>query len=275
MLDGPGAASFRTVLERSPAGARLRRRVGALGGCGIVLCVALAVVGAAALLLALGVMAVVAASAVATARRPRRRRSQRPARERVRETARTAAAALLVGARRLWGELLRLVTVARRRTAAAVRARKEARTSHTMGKPESAPAPATLRDALRLNATGVELRRRGEPERAAECHRAALSILEALGDRRGVALTQSNIALALERAGAEDEAVAYFEEAIWTLDELDDREREGQVIANLGAVHLRHGRPEEAQELFHAALEKLSPESALRGHVERQLARVT
>jgi tetratricopeptide (TPR) repeat protein len=179
-----------------------------------------------------------------------------------------ALATLRLGTRRLLGELL-WVWLALRKTGATARIGPRP----SVRQPKSERPVPQVRDALRLNAQGIELRRGGEPERAVECHREALEILEALGDRRAAALTQNNIALALERAGAEDEAVAHFEEAIEILRDLHDREREGQVIANLGVTLLRHGRRDEAIEVLEESLEKLGPDSAARPHVERQLLR--
>jgi tetratricopeptide (TPR) repeat protein len=194
--------------------------------------------------------------------------------------------AVRLGTKRLLGELLWLPTALRQASSAMRAALSQIeipqRTRAATPKPPPArapaPAPATggddLRQALRLNALGADLRREGQPERAVECHRAALEIMEDLGDARGVALTQNNIALALERAGEEDEAVEHFEEAIAILRELDDGEREGQVIANLGVTLLRRGRREEAVELLTESLEKLEPDSRARLRVERQLLRV-
>jgi tetratricopeptide (TPR) repeat protein len=195
--------------------------------------------------------------------------------------ARAGAAAALVslrlGTRRLLGELLWLPT-AFRQAIALMRALHQTprRARVAQPEPEATPAPVLgddLRQALRLNALGADLRREGQPARAVECHRAALEIMEDLGDARGIALTQNNIALALERAGEEDEAVEHFEEAIAILRELDDAEREGQVIANLGVTLLRRGRREEGVELLNESLEKLEPDSQARHRVERQLLR--
>jgi tetratricopeptide (TPR) repeat protein len=210
-------------------------------------------------------------------------RSVRPYVDATRAGTKAGVIAVRLGAKRLLGELLWLPT-ALRQTSSAMRAAlsqieipQRTRAASPKPPPAPAPAPATggddLRQALRLNALGADLRREGQPERAVECHRAALEIMEDLGDARGVALTQNNIALALERAGEEDEAVEHFEEAIAILRELDDGEREGQVIANLGVTLLRRGRREEGVELLTESLEKLEPDSRARLRVERQLLR--
>ena len=130
------------------------------------------------------------------------------------------------------------------------------------------------REALHLNAAGSELRRSGRFEEAAECHRRALEILRELDDRRAVALTESNLALALSQAGDDYWAIGLFEEAAATLRDLGDEEHEAQIMANLGLAHHRHGRAEEAESMLRLALTKLSPASSAYRTIESQLVRV-
>jgi len=288
MIHRSRPTSFRTVLERSADGATLRRRIGALGGCGalliaiastfgygVVFAAALAVVVAAAVLLRAlrrwrraqwptraGVVAAppAAGEAVRTALAPFRRGSRRLAGE----VARAALTAFRKGCRRLAGEALwAILATARTATVHAGRLRRARRVD--VGE------RGTMEEAMRLNALGVRLRRQGEPRRALACHEEALTILDGLGERRAAALTRNEIALALERAGQEDEALAHFEEAIWTLRSLEEPEREGQVLANLAATHLRSGRDEEAGELFEAALDRVGDDPEVRAKIERQL----
>jgi tetratricopeptide (TPR) repeat protein len=134
---------------------------------------------------------------------------------------------------------------------------------------------APAREAIRLNATGTHHRRSGRYDEAIECHRQALEILRALGDRRGVALTQSNLALALSHAGDDNWAVGLFEEAAVTLAELGDDEREAQIIANLGITHRRHGRREEGDNALELALAKLSPTSSAYQSIRSELHRAS
>lgn len=132
------------------------------------------------------------------------------------------------------------------------------------------------RQALRLNALGVQLRRDGDREQAAEQHRAALAIVRELGDRRAEALTLNNLALALVHTeGGVAAAVQDFEQALIILRELGDEEHEGQVIANLALVRRRQGRDEDAESLLNAALDKLPPESPAYRQVEEQLRRAS
>ena len=130
-------------------------------------------------------------------------------------------------------------------------------------------------EAIRLNATGTQQRRSGRYHEAVECHRQALEILRALGDRRGVALTQSNLALAVSHTGDDVWAVGLFEEAAATLRELGDEEHEARIMANLGVTHRRHGRPEEGDNVLELALSKLSPASSAYQAIEAELRRAS
>lgn len=130
-------------------------------------------------------------------------------------------------------------------------------------------------EALRLNAAGTQQRRDGQYEEAVENHRQALELLRGVGDRRGVALTQSNLALALSHAGDDVWAVGLFEEAAATLHELGDEEDEARIMANLGATHRRHGRPEEGDNVLGLALSKLSPASSAYQAIEAELRRAS
>jgi hypothetical protein len=102
-----------------------------------------------------------------------------------------------------------------------------------------------------------------------------LEILRRLGDRRGVALTQSNPALALSHAGDDGWAVGLFEAAAATLREPGDEEHEARIMANLGVTHRRHGRPEEGDNVLELALSKLSPTSSAYQAIEAELRRAS
>jgi tetratricopeptide (TPR) repeat protein len=141
-----------------------------------------------------------------------------------------------------------------------------------------APRAARLdpkREAIRLNALGTQHRRSGRYDEAVETHRQALEILLALGDRRDVALTQSNLALALSHAGDDGWAVGLFEEAAATLGELGDEEGEARIMANLGVTHRRHGRRDAGDNVLELALSKLSPDSSAYQAIEAELRRAS
>jgi tetratricopeptide (TPR) repeat protein len=131
------------------------------------------------------------------------------------------------------------------------------------------------RDAIRLNTAGTRHRRSGRYTEAVECHRHALELLRALGDRRGVALTQSNLALALSHAGDDDWSVGLLEEAAAMLRELGDQEHEARIMANLGATHRRHGRRAQGDNVLELALSKLSPASTAYQAIAAELRRAS
>jgi tetratricopeptide (TPR) repeat protein len=151
------------------------------------------------------------------------------------------------------------------------------RTSRELARTARATASLTdpQQEALRLNATGTQLRRDGRPEEAVDHHRRALDILRSLDDRRTVALTQSNLALALSQSGDDEGAIGLFEEAAATLHDLGDEEHEAQIMANLGIAHRRQGRDEEANNVLELALSKLTPASSAYRAIEEQLRRAS
>jgi len=139
--------------------------------------------------------------------------------------------------------------------------------------------PGTRRDptreAINLNALGTQQRREGRYDAAVESHRQALELLRSIDDRRGVALTKSNLALALSHAGDDGWAIGLLEEAAATLRDLGDEECEARIMANLGAAHRRHGRPKEGADVLELALSKLSPASSAYEAIEAELKRAS
>jgi tetratricopeptide (TPR) repeat protein len=131
------------------------------------------------------------------------------------------------------------------------------------------------REALRLNASGTRLRRNGAHAEAVELHRRALEVLHGLDDRRALALTQNNLALALSHVGDDSTAIALFEEAAATLRELGEDEHEGRIIANLGLAHRRQGRYDESENVLQLALTKLTPASRAYETVEAEIRRAS
>jgi tetratricopeptide (TPR) repeat protein len=171
------------------------------------------------------------------------------------------------------------LAVARTRGSAVAKAALESggRTTRELARSARTTASRTdpQQDALRLNATGTQLRRDGRYDEAVECHRRALDILRSLDDRRAVALTQSNLALALSQSGDDEWAIGLFEEAAATLGDLGDEEHEAQIMANLGIAHRRRGRDQEANNVLELALSKLTPASSAYQAIEEQLRRAS
>jgi tetratricopeptide (TPR) repeat protein len=262
--------------EASADGERLRRRVGAIGALSLLVCGFLASIGLGMIVFTfLGSVAVligiVTLAAVWPRVRPRLGEWLRLIRSRARATGTQLA------------PLSHRAHSASRTTLASTRSclsavREEVVRSARSTAIRFAPRPARVepqREALRLNALGTQHRRGGRYSDAVECHRQALEILRELGDRRTVALTQSNLALALSHAGDDDWAVGLFEEAAATLGELGDEEHEARIMANLGLTHRRHGRREEGDNVLELALTKLSPDSSAYHTIEAELRRAS
>jgi tetratricopeptide (TPR) repeat protein len=273
--------------QRSADGAVLRRRIAAVGAiavgfCGLLLAIGLGIV---VLVFATAIVVSVGAAALVTLW-PRLRTFGGNGITSIRDRTRAARARLV--------PLRRKVTSAARRTLLEARAHGNALAHAAIGLGRrvgrdiaQAARAATIRfargtalldpqrEAIRLNAAGTQQRRSGHCDEAVEYHRRALEILRALGDRRGVALTQSNLALALSHAGDDVWAVGLFEEAAATLRELGDAEHEARIMANLGVTHRRHGRPEEGDNVLELALSKLSPASSAYQAIEAELRRAS
>jgi Tetratricopeptide repeat len=276
---------WKLARERSVDGEVLRRRIAATGAitigfCGFLLAIGLGVV---VLVFVAGIVASVGI-AMLLALWPRLRSFGGGAMAYVRDRSRRARGRLVPLWRRGLGAARMALVEAGAHTSNLARA--AAAPGSRVGRGVGRTARATMirfarraarvnpeREAIRLNADGTRCRRSGRYSEAVECHRHALEVLRALGDRRGVALTQSNLALALSHAGDDDWAVALFEEAAATLAELGDEEHEAQIMANLGVTHRRRGRRDEGDNVLELALSKLSPASSSYEAIAAELRR--
>ena len=269
--------------EQSVRGAVLRRRVAALGAitlgfCGFLLAIGLGVV---VLVFVAGIVASVGVTVLLTAW-PRLRTFGGRGLAYVRDRGRAARRQLVP----IWRSVLSAARAAfvEARARSNALARATAAATSDFGKTvrgattRFAPHVARLepkQEAIRLNAAGTQQRRGGRYHEAVDCHRQALEILRRLGDRRAIALTQSNLALALSHVGDDVWAVGLFEEAAATLRELGDEEDEARIMANLGVTHRRHGRPEVGDNVLELALSKLTPASSAYQAIEAKLRRAS
>ena len=237
----------RATLEPTAHGAQLRRRAIAVGGFGLLVLGFLVAIGLGKLIALLLILALGAGVAFVVGRTLRRRGGT------IRQAAGATQSAAGTAARR---------PVASARTRTAERRERSPRRNH--GK-----------EAGRLNARGVELRREGDPAAAVEAHREALELAHAAGDPSTEAMTLNNLALALAQAGDERAAIDHFDASAAILREIDDTHHEGQVLANLGFLHGRSGRQEQAIYCLETALGKLEPDSRAYRHVQEQLLRAS
>jgi tetratricopeptide (TPR) repeat protein len=273
--------------EDSDDGRTLRRRIAAINAMMLLVCGFLLAIGLRVVVLAFLAGLLVALGAVlVTAALPRARQRLERSMPVWRSRGRAASASVVPVWREARGTTVSGLVSGRRRVAALAASVYESgsRTGRQLAQAGSAGAARLAsqltaadpwREALRLNAAGSELRRNGRFAEAAECHRRALDILRALDDRRAIALTESNLALALSHAGDDHWAIGLFEEAAATLRELGDEEHEAQIMANLGLAHRRHGCAEEVDSMLRLALSKLSPASTAYRTIESELVRAS
>jgi tetratricopeptide (TPR) repeat protein len=245
----------RAALEPTPQGAQLRRRAIAVGGFGLLVLGFLVAIGLGKLI-ALLFLLILAAGVVFVIGRTLRRRGG---------TLRHAAGSAVHSAA---GTVQSAAGTAARRPVDGLRTRKTQRRERSRERDRR-------KEAGRLNARGVELRRQGDPAGAVEAHRAALEIAHQAGDPSAEAMTLNNLGLALAHTGDERAAIDHFDASVAILREIDDAHHEGQVLANLGFLHGRSGRREQAVYCLEAALDRLKPDSRAFRHVEEQLRRAS
>jgi tetratricopeptide (TPR) repeat protein len=245
----------RAALEPTPQGAQLRRRAIAVGGFGLLVLGFLVAIGLGKLIGLLLLLILAAGVAFVIGRTLRRRGG----------TLRHAAGSAVHSAA---GTVQSAAGTAARRPVDGLRARKTQRRERSRERDRG-------KEAGRLNARGVELRRQGDPAGAVEAHRAALEIAHEAGDPSAEAMTLNNLGLALAHTGDERAAIDHFDASVAILREIDDAHHEGQVLANLGFLHGRSGRQEQAVYCLEAALDRLEPDSRAFRHVQEQLRRAS
>jgi tetratricopeptide (TPR) repeat protein len=249
----PGNA--RAALEPTAQGAQLRRRAIAVGGFGLLVLGFLVAIGLGKLIALLLLLVLAVGIAFVVGRTLRRRGG----------TIRHAAGAAVHSAA---GTVQSAAGTAARRPVDGLRTRKTQRRERSKERDLG-------KEAGRLNARGVELRRKGDPAGAVEAHRAALQIAHEAGDPSTEAMTLNNLGLALAHTGDERAAIDHFDASVAILREIDDAHHEGQVLANLGFLHGRSGRDEQAVYCLEAALDRLKPDSRAFRHVQEQLRRAS
>jgi tetratricopeptide (TPR) repeat protein len=248
----------RAALELTAQGAQLRRRAIAVGGFGLLVLGFLVAIGLGKLI-ALLFLPILAAGVVFVIGRTLRCRGG---------TLRHAAGSAVHSAT---GTVQSAATAARR----PVDGLRTRRTQRRERSRERSRERDRRKEAGRLNARGVELRRQGDPAGAVEAHRAALEIAHEAGDPSAEAMTLNNLGLALAHTGDERAAIDHFDASVVILREIDDAHHEGQVLANLGFLHGRSGRREQAVYCLEAALDRLKPDSRAFRHVQEQLRRAS
>lgn len=98
----------------------------------------------------------------------------------------------------------------------------------------------------------------GDFEKAAECLKTALVIIEAYGDIIKVAITCSNLAASLLRVGKQKEAEYYLKRALQIF--IDDGEQDfhyGAALSVMGELQFQKQQYEESKRYYQKALEEL------------------
>lgn len=281
-METPGCNSLWDLLRADSGEAeRARRRLGVGLALAVLLSGLLTAVGLAIVVLGTSLLVVALVSAIAAARAlsRNRRRLQQSALSFVTSLTRTSSR----GGRR-FGMLLRTRASSLLRTSVARASQLRTVVEGWIARSiETRRTRASLqvkqidvqREALRLNSAGTRQRRSGAPAAAIELHTRALELLRGTHDLRAVALTQSNLALALSQIGDDRAATSLFEQAAGTVRELGDREHEGRIMANLALAHRRHGRLEQYEDSLRIALTKLRRDSTAYKRIEAELGRGT
>ena len=95
----------------------------------------------------------------------------------------------------------------------------------------------------------------GHLDQAVRSARAALALVEPLGDQLGIGRAKNFLGTAYGRMGQLEEAVPYFTQALEHLEAAGDRWQVVTVRTNLGTVQSSLNRPEQALRLYAEALE--------------------
>ncbi len=101
------------------------------------------------------------------------------------------------------------------------------------------------------------LRQMGKPQEAMAIYQEALATLQALGDVRSIAVTQSKMADVLSQMGKPQEALALYQEALATLQALGDVRAIAVTQSSMADVLSQMGKPQEAMALYQESLATL------------------
>ncbi|HUF38050.1 MAG TPA: tetratricopeptide repeat protein, partial [Anaerolineales bacterium] len=105
-----------------------------------------------------------------------------------------------------------------------------------------------------LNNIGAVYDNLGQWTRALEYYQQALPIREEVGDRSGLAVTLSNIGLVYDNLGQRARALEYYQQALPIREEVGDRSGLAVTLNNIGAVYDNLGQWTRALEYYQQAL---------------------
>jgi predicted ATPase/transcriptional regulator with XRE-family HTH domain len=110
------------------------------------------------------------------------------------------------------------------------------------------------RVAILLNDLGEMALNRGDTQRAMTLHREALALARTLGDQRAIAQLLIGLGMASRVAGDLEAATSYLGESLEICQRLDDRHRAAWALYALGQVARASAANDRASELFTEAL---------------------
>jgi tetratricopeptide (TPR) repeat protein len=102
---------------------------------------------------------------------------------------------------------------------------------------------------------GVAYRETGQLDQAEENLKASLELRRKVGDKRGQAVTLTNLAQVYDLRGQPDRALDQLKRALPIVREMGDQERESNIILEIGLVHKAAGKLDLALAAFRESLQ--------------------
>jgi tetratricopeptide (TPR) repeat protein/predicted Ser/Thr protein kinase len=109
--------------------------------------------------------------------------------------------------------------------------------------------------ALILQATGIAYKLMNKPAEALRNYQDSMAINLRLGQKRGVAASQVEIAQVQLKLGKPDAALAAYTDALKIRQEIGAKKEAGDTLIDLGVFYLERGQPDKALEVFKESLQ--------------------
>ena len=109
--------------------------------------------------------------------------------------------------------------------------------------------------ALILQATGIAYKLMNKPAEALRNYQDSMAINQRLGQKRGVAASQVEIAQVQLKLGKPDAALAAYTDALKIRQEIGAKKEAGDTLIDLGAFYLERGQPDKALQVFKESLQ--------------------
>ena len=109
--------------------------------------------------------------------------------------------------------------------------------------------------ALILQATGIAYKLMNKPAEALRNYQDSMAINQRLGQKRGVAASQEEIAQVQLKLGKPDDALAAYNDALKIRREIGAKKEAGDTLIDLGIFYLERGQPDQALQVFKESLQ--------------------